>query len=105
MADPRINIVSDINDIVTYESITTDTVDRQEVANLEAKLQENDELIAKLQAENAEFLDKLAKAKDIIEKADALKQAEIEAQQLAEMEAEPVAEEQPIPQPEVWHLN
>ena len=80
----KILIVSDIDNIVTYDTIVTDTVNRLEVAEIEAKIANNDELIAKLQAENVEFNAKLEKAREIIELADAKKAEVVQEEAIAE---------------------
>lgn len=76
MADKRIEILSDIEDVVTFETIVTDTIDRNDV-------KEAEERIAKLEAEVSERIaeidllkEKLAHAKEIIALADEKKLVE-----------------------------
>ena len=85
----KILIVGDDGNIINFETVTEDTVSRAEVAEIEAKIASNDELIAKLQAENVEFNAKLEKARKIIELADA-KKAEEQEEVIAEEEVQAV---------------
>lgn len=87
MEDKRVEIVSDIDDIVTFDTIVRDTVNRSDVAIAEERISVLEREIAERNAEIDALKEKIAYAKEIIAIADAKK--------LEEQVEEPVTE-QPI---------
>lgn len=87
MEDKRVEIVSDIDDIVTFDTIVRDTVSRSGVAFAEERISVLEREIAERNAEIDALKEKIAYAKEIIAIAD--------AKRLEEQVEEPVTE-QPI---------
>lgn len=87
MEDKRVEIVSDIDDIVTFDTIVRDTVNRSDVAIAEERISVLEREIAERNAEIDALKEKIAYAKEIIAIAD--------AKRLEEQVEEPVTE-QPI---------
>lgn len=89
MPEKRIEIVEDVNDIVTYDEIVRDTVSRADVASAEARIEVLKEEVAVRNAELEKLQEAVAKAKHIIALADEKKAKELAEQEVA---TEPVAE-------------
>ncbi len=87
MEDKRVEIVSDIDDIVTFDTIVRDTINRSDVAIAEERISVLEREIAERNAEIDALKEKIAYAKEIIAIAD--------AKRLEEQVEEPVTE-QPI---------
>ena len=87
MEDKRVEIVSDIDDIVTFDTIIRDTINRSDVAIAEERISVLEREIAERNAEIDALKEKIAYAKEIIAIAD--------AKRLEEQVEEPVTE-QPI---------
>lgn len=79
MAETRVEIIEDVNDIVTFETITTDTVSRIDVRVAEERIAILEGEVAERVAEIETLKEKIAHAKEIIALADAKKLAEEEA--------------------------
>lgn len=96
MAEKRIEIVEDVNDIVTYDEIVRDTVSRADVDTAKARIEvlkqeiavRNDE-IAVRNVEIEKLEEQIAKAEHIIALADEKRAREVAEQEVA---TEPVAE-------------
>lgn len=73
----RIEIVSDENSVITFDTIVRDVVNREEVAVVEAKIEELKQHIAEKNAELEALIVKVAYAKHIIEIADEKKAREL----------------------------
>lgn len=86
MAEVRVEIIEDVNDVVTFETITTDTVSREDVRVAEERISILESEVAERVAEIEALKEKIAHAKEIIAIADAKKLAEAE-------QAEEVTEE------------
>lgn len=86
MAEVRVEIIEDVNDVVTFETITTDTVSREDVRVAEERISVLESEVAERVAEIELLKEKIAHAKEIIAIADAKKLAEAE-------QAEEVTEE------------
>lgn len=89
MPEKRIEIVEDVNDIVTYDEIVRDTVSRADVATAKARISVLEQEVADRNAEIELLKEKIAKAEHIIALADEKKAREIAEQEVA---TEPVAE-------------
>lgn len=89
MAEKRIEIVEDVNDIVTYDEIVRDTVSRADVETAKARIAVLEQEVADRNAEIEVLKEKIAKAEHIIALADEKKAREIAEQEVA---TEPVAE-------------
>lgn len=87
MEDKRVEIVSDIDDIVTFDTIVRDTINRSDVAIAEERISVLEREIAERNAEIDALKEKIAYAKEIIAIAD--------TKRLEEQVEEPVTE-QPI---------
>ena len=87
MEDKRVEIVSDIDDVVTFDTIVRDTINRSDVAIAEERISVLEREIAERNAEIDALKEKIAYAKEIIAIAD--------AKRLEEQVEEPVTE-QPI---------
>lgn len=79
----RIEIVADENNVVTFDTIVRDTVNRDDVVIAEERIAVLEQEIAERTAEIEALRAKIAYAKEIIAIADAKKQAEAE-QELTE---------------------
>lgn len=79
----RIEIVADENNVVTFDTIVRDTVNREDVVVAEERIAVLEQEIAERTAEIEALRAKIAYAKEIIAIADAKKQAEAE-QELTE---------------------
>ena len=89
MAEKRIEIVEDVNDIVTYDEIVRDTVSRADVETAKARISVLEQEVADRNAEIEVLKEKIAKAEHIIALADEKRAREIAEQEVA---TEPVAE-------------
>lgn len=87
MEDKRVEIVSDVENVVTFDTIVRDTVNRADVAIAEERIATLEAEIAERNAEIDALKEKIAYAKEIIAIAD--------AKRLEEQVEEPVTE-QPI---------
>lgn len=85
MAEKRIEIVGEENNIVTYDEIVRDTVNREEVAKAEELIAEIEKEIADKSIELEQLKERVAKAKQILALADEKKLKEVEA-----IETEPI---------------
>jgi hypothetical protein len=85
MADTRIEIISDIEDVVTFDTIVRDTVSRGDVAVAEERIAVLEAEIAERVSEIELLKEKIAHAKEIIALADAKKLAEEEAAKAEEV--------------------
>lgn len=70
MAEKRIEIVGEENNIVTYDEIVRDTVNREEVAKAEELIAEIEKEIADKSIELEQLKERVAKAKQILALAD-----------------------------------
>ena len=82
MADTRIEIISDVEDVVTFDTIVRDTVSRGDVAIAEERIAVLEAEIAERVAEIEVLKEKIAHAKEIIALADAKKLAEETAEEV-----------------------
>ena len=89
MAEKRIEIVEDVNDIVTYDEIVRDTVSRADVETAKARISVLEQEVADRNAEIEVLKEKIAKAEHIIALADEKRARELAEQEVA---TEPVAE-------------
>ena len=85
MADTRIEIISDVEDVVTFDTIVRDTVSRGDVAIAEERIAVLEAEIAERVAEIEVLKEKIAHAKEIIALADAKRLAEEEAAKAEEV--------------------
>lgn len=92
MADKRIEILEDVDNVIVFEEIKTDTINRQEVADVEARIAELEEQRLAIEAELAELRAKIDYAKKVIAIADAKKLAEESVVSEEEAVTEEVAE-------------
>jgi hypothetical protein len=76
MADKRIEILEDVDNKIVFEEIKTDTIDREEVALVDARIAELEEQKLAIEAELAELRARIDYAKKVIAIADAKKLAE-----------------------------
>ena len=83
--DKRIEIIDDVEDVVTFDTIVRDTVNRNDVAQAEERIAVLEQEIADRNAEMEALKEKIAYAKEIIAIADAKK---AEAEQATEEVAE-----------------
>lgn len=81
MEDKRVEIVSDVENIVTFDTIVRDTVNRADVAIAEERIVVLEAEIAERNAEIDALKEKIAYAKEIIAIADAKKLAEAQEPQ------------------------
>ncbi len=79
MAEKRIEIVSEENNIVTFDEIVRDTIDRAEVERAEGLIAMLEEEIADKTAELEQLKERVAKAKEILALADEKKEQEAAA--------------------------
>ena len=79
MAEKRIEIVSEENNIVTFDEIVRDTIDRAEVERAEGLIAMLEEEIAGKTAELEQLKERVAKAKEILALADEKKEQEATA--------------------------
>lgn len=84
MAEKRIEIISDVENIVTFDTIIRDTVSRDDVAVAEERIAVLEGEVAERVAEIEALKEKIAHAKEIIALADAKKAEEIANQEVAE---------------------
>lgn len=89
MAEKRIEIVEDVNDIVTYDEIVRDTVSRADVETAKARISVLEQEVADRNAEIEVLKEKIAKAEHIIALADEKRARELAEQEVA---TEPVVE-------------
>ena len=90
MAEKRIEILEDVGNKIVFEEIKTDTIDREEVALVDARIAELEAQKLAIEAELAELRAKIDYAKKVIAIADAKKLAE---ESVVSVEEEVVAEE------------
>lgn len=83
MAEKRVEIVEDINNVVTFDTIVRDTISREDVKVAEERIAVLEGEVADRNAEIEALKEKIAYAKEIIALADAKKLAE---EQLASQE-------------------
>lgn len=76
MAEKRIEILEDVDNKIVFEEIKTDTIDREEVALVDARIAELEAQKLAIEAELAELRAKIDYAKKVIAIADAKKLAE-----------------------------
>lgn len=76
MAEKRIEILEDVDNKIVFEEIKTDTIDREEVALVDARIAELEAQKIAIEAELAELRAKIDYAKKVIAIADAKKLAE-----------------------------
>ena len=76
MAEKRIEILEDVDNRIVFEEIKTDTIDREEVAMVDARIAELEAQKLAIEAELAELRAKIDYAKKVIAIADAKKLAE-----------------------------
>lgn len=76
MAEKRIEILEDVDNKIVFEEIKTDTIDREEVARVDARIAELEAQKLAIEAELAELRAKIDYAKKVIAIADAKKLAE-----------------------------
>jgi len=76
---PKYEIVSDVNNEIVYNEIHEGTINREQVANARALIEEKKNQKAGLEAEIAELEKFVEEAEHIIELADKKKEAEAEA--------------------------
>lgn len=89
MVEKRIEIIEDVDNRIVFEEIKTDTIDREEVARVDARIAELEAQKLAIEAELAELRAKVDYAKQVIAIADAKRLAE----EAVIAEAEPVEEE------------
>ena len=77
--DKRIEIVSDVENIVTFDTITRDTVNREDVRVAKERIENLKRNIAELTAEMEELIASVEHAEEIIAIADAKKLEEEQA--------------------------
>ena len=92
MADKRIEILEDVDNIIVFEEIKTDSIDREEVARVDARIAELEAQKLAIEAELAELRAKIDYAKKVIAIADAKKLAEESVVSEEEAVTEEVAE-------------
>lgn len=80
--DKRVEIVSDVDNIVTFDTIVRDTINRSDVAIAEERIAVLEKEIAERNAEIDVLKEKIAYAKEIIAIADAKKEQEVTEQPL-----------------------
>lgn len=76
MMEKRIEILEDVDNKIVFEEIKTDTIDREEVARVDARIEELEAQKLAIEAELAELRAKIDYAKKVIAIADAKKLAE-----------------------------
>ena len=91
MADKRVEIVSDIENVVTFDTIVRDTINREDVVIAEERIAVLEAEIAERNAEIEALKEKIAYAKEIIALADE-KKAQEEVSVEGEEEHEEVGE-------------
>ena len=84
MAEKRVEIISDVENIVTFDTIIRDTVNRDDVAVAEERIAVLESEVAERVAEIELLKEKIAHAKEIIALADAKKAEEVAEQEVAE---------------------
>ena len=92
MAEKRIEILEDVDNKIVFEEIKTDTIDREEVALVDARIAELEAQKLAIEAELAELRAKIDYAKKVIAIADAKKLAEESVVSEEEVVAEEVAQ-------------
>lgn len=92
MAEKRIEILEDVDNKIVFEEIKTDTIDREEVALVDARIAELEAQKLAIEAELAELRAKIDYAKKVIAIADAKKLAEESVVSEEEAVTEEVAE-------------
>lgn len=92
MAEKRIEILEDVDNKIVFEEIKTDTIDREEVARVDARIAELEAQKLAIEAELAELRAKIDYAKKVIAIADAKKLAEESVVSEEEAVTEEVAE-------------
>lgn len=92
MAEKRIEILEDVDNKIVFEEIKTDTIDREEVAKVDARIAELEAQKIAIEAELAELRAKIDYAKKVIAIADAKKLAEESVVSEEEAVTEEVAE-------------
>ena len=92
MAEKRIEILEDVDNRIVFEEIKTDTVNREEVAQVDARIADLEAQKLAIEEELAELRAKIDYAKKIIAIADAKKLAEESVVSEEEVVTEEVAQ-------------